>query len=70
MQLTAPHTWGKYAPDKIFAVVSQAVNAKEVYGKEKVVNGAPGTFLDDKEVVYCLPTVEKIYRNLPVKFFT
>lgn len=66
MQLTAPHTWGKYAPDKIFAVVSQAVQAKEVYGKEKVVNGAPGTFLDDKEVVYCLPTVEKIYRNLPM----
>lgn len=66
MQLTAPHTWGKYAPDKIFAVVSQAVKAKDAYGREKVINGAPGTFLDDNEVVYCLPTVEKIYRNLPM----
>ena len=66
MQLTAPHTWGKYSPDKIFAVVSQAVEAKNVYGKERVINGAPGTFLDDNEVVYCLPTVEKIYRSLPM----
>lgn len=66
MQLTAPHTWGKHTPDKIFAVVSQAVKAKDVYGKESVINGAPGTFLDDNEVVYCLPTVEKIYRNLPM----
>lgn len=66
MQLTAPHTWGKHTPDKIFAVVSQAVKAKDEYGKERVINGAPGTFLDDNEVVYCLPTVEKIYRNLPM----
>lgn len=64
--LTAPHTWGKYSPDKIFAVVAEANEAKKVYGQELVVNGAPGTFLDESETIFCLPTVEEIYRSLPM----
>ena len=66
MMLAAPHTWGKYSPDKIFAVVAEANEAKKIYGKEKVINGAPGTFLDETETIFCLPTVEEIYRNLPM----
>lgn len=66
MTITAPHTWGKYTPDKIFAVVAEANQAKSRYGQAKVINGAPGTFLDENEVIYCLPTVEKVYRSLPM----
>ncbi len=66
MAITAPHTWGKYAPDKIFAVVAEANKAKETYGKEQVINGAPGTFLDENENIFCLPTVEAVYRTIPM----
>ncbi|HWR05464.1 pyridoxal phosphate-dependent aminotransferase [Sporomusa sp.] len=66
MMLTAPHTWGKYSPDKIFAVVAEANEARKIYGNDQVVNGAPGTFLDETETIFCLPTVEEIYRNLPM----
>lgn len=64
--LTAPHTWGRYSPDKIFAVTAEANEAKKIHGKDKVVNGAPGTFLDETETIFCLPTVEEIYRHLPM----
>ena len=64
--LAAPHTWGKYTPDKIFAVVAEANAAGRLYGRDQVVNGAPGTFLDETETIYCLPTVEAVYRNLPM----
>lgn len=66
MPISAPHTWGKYTPDKIFAVVAAASKARDLYGKDQVINAAPGTFLDDNESIYCLPTVEKVYRNLPI----
>lgn len=66
MPIAAPHTWGKYTPDKIFTVVSKATQAKEAYGREHVVNGAPGTFLDETETIYCLPTVEAVYRSIPM----
>lgn len=66
MPIAAPHTWGKYTPDKIFTVVSKATQAKEAYGREVVVNGAPGTFLDETETIYCLPTVESVYRSIPM----
>ncbi|HWR40751.1 MAG TPA: aminotransferase class I/II-fold pyridoxal phosphate-dependent enzyme [Patescibacteria group bacterium] len=66
MKLTAPHTWGKYSPDKIFAVVSEANAAKQTFGKAVVINAAPGTFLDETESIFCLPTVEALYRSLPM----
>lgn len=66
MPIAAPHTWGKYTPDKIFTVVSNATQAKAAYGRDQVVNGAPGTFLDETETIFCLPTVETVYRSIPM----
>lgn len=61
----ASHAKGKAAKDKIFGANAAAVAAEVKYGKAAVANATIGALLDDKEVLTCLPTVEKVFRNLP-----
>lgn len=56
---------GKAAKDKIFAANAAAVAAIAKYGADKVTNGTIGAIMDDTGKLVCLPTVEKVYRNLP-----
>jgi aromatic-amino-acid transaminase len=65
--IAASHAKGKSAVDKIFGANAAAISAEAKYGKEKVVNATIGTLLDDNEVLSCLPTVETVFRNLPIK---
>ncbi|HWR42392.1 pyridoxal phosphate-dependent aminotransferase [Sporomusa sp.] len=65
LSFAASHAKGKSAADKIFDTVMAANKAGAKYGKDKVVNAAPGTFLQDDGQIGFLPTVEKIYRSLP-----
>lgn len=43
-----------------------AVKAVAQFGKEKVTNATIGALLDDQEQLVCLPTVEKVFRSVPM----
>ncbi|MDF2570774.1 MAG: tyrB [Sporomusa sp.] len=64
--IAASHAKGKFATDKIFGAAAAANKAAVQFGKDKVVNATIGAILDEKETLVCLPTVEKVYRNLPI----
>ena len=64
--VAASHSIGKVATDKIFGANALAVKAVAQFGKEKVTNATIGALLDDNEQLVCLPTVEKVYRSLPI----
>lgn len=65
--IAASHAQGKCAKDKIFGANSAAGRAVTKYGKDKVVNATIGAFMDEQEILACIPTVEKVYKNLPIK---
>lgn len=64
MSVAAKHAKGKAAQDKIFAASAAAGEAIKKYGKDAVVNATIGAILDEDENLVCLPTVEKVYRQL------
>lgn len=64
--VAASHSIGKVATDKIFGANALAVKAVAQFGKDKVTNATIGALLDDNEQLVCLPTVEKVYRDLPI----
>lgn len=66
LSLAATHAKGKFATDKIFGAAGAANKDAAQFGKDKVVNATIGAILDDKETLVCLPTVEKVYRSLPI----
>lgn len=66
LSLAATHAKGKFATDKIFGASAAANKDAAQFGKDKVVNATIGAILDDSEALVCLPTVEKVYRNLPI----
>lgn len=63
--IVASHAKGKVSKDKIFAANDAAVKKAAAIGKENVVNATIGAIYDENEQLYCLPTVEKVYRSLP-----
>ena len=64
--VVASHSVGKKATDKIFGANALAVKAAAEFGKDKVTNATIGALLDDNEQLVCLPTVEKVYRSVPI----
>jgi len=66
MSIVAAHAQGKVVVDKIFGASAKAQQAIGQFGKDKVINGTQGVLLDDRENLVCLPTVEKVLRNLPM----
>lgn len=64
--VAASHAKGKVAADKIFGANAAALKATGKFGKEAVVNATVGAFLDENEILQCIPTVEKVYRSLPI----
>lgn len=65
--IAASHAKGKCAKDKIFGANAAAGKAAATYGNDKVVNATIGAFMDEQEILACLPTVEEVYKNLPIK---
>ncbi|MDU4962308.1 MAG: aminotransferase class I/II-fold pyridoxal phosphate-dependent enzyme [Sporomusaceae bacterium] len=65
MNMAATHARGKIAVDKIFGAGAKAQQAINRLGREQVVNGTQGVLLSDQGQLVCLPTVEKVLRNLP-----
>ncbi len=66
VSLAATHAKGKFATDKIFGAAAAANKAVAQYGKDKVVNATIGAILDDNEALVCLPTVEQLFRTIPI----
>lgn len=66
VSIAASHARGKFATDKIFGASAAANKDVAKYGKEVVVNATIGAILDENETLVCLPTVEKVFRNLPM----
>ncbi len=64
MSVAAKHAKGKAAKDKIFGANAAAVERAAEIGKENVTNATIGAILDEEENLVCLPTVEKVYRQL------
>lgn len=64
MNIVPSHARGKVAVDKIFGAGTKARQAVSQFGRDKVINGAQGVLLDENEKLVCLPTVEKVLRNL------
>ena len=64
--VAASHSVGKFATDKIFGANALAVKAVAQFGKDKVTNATIGALLDDQEQLVCLPTVEKVFRSVPM----
>lgn len=64
--VAASHAKGKCATDKIFGANAAAGRAVAQYGRDKVVNATIGAFMDEQEILACIPTVEKTFRKLPI----
>lgn len=64
--VAASHAKGKFATDKIFGASGAAAKATAKYGKDKVVNATIGAIMDEQEKLACIPTVEKVFRELPI----
>ena len=64
--VAASHAKGKCATDNIFGANAAAGRAVAKYGKDNVVNATIGAFMDEQEILACIPTVEKTFRNLPI----
>ncbi|MBQ1776935.1 MAG: aminotransferase class I/II-fold pyridoxal phosphate-dependent enzyme, partial [Acidaminococcaceae bacterium] len=62
----APQSKGKAANDIIFAANALAVADAAANGAENVTNGTIGAIMDDDSKLVCLPTVEAVFRNLPI----
>ena len=63
--MTARHAFGKGKPDPSFSSAGNAGTAIAKYGRENVVDATLGVLKDDNGEFLSLPTVEKVYRNLP-----
>ena len=67
ISMAASHSVGKVAKDAIFGASAAANKAVLEFGAGKVTNATIGAFMDDEEHLACIPTVEKIFRELPMK---
>lgn len=66
ISMAASHSMGKIAKDVIFGASAAANKAIQEFGRERVVNATIGAFMDDQEKLACIPTVEKVFRELPM----
>lgn len=64
--IAAPQARGKKSNDVIFGAANAAKADIAANGKENVVNATIGAILDEEENLVCLPTVEKVYRSIPM----
>ncbi len=66
ISMAASHSIGKIAKDAIFGASGAANKAVQEFGRDKVTNATIGAIMDDNELLACIPTVEKVFRQLPI----
>lgn len=65
--MVAGHAIGHTLNDVIFGANSAALDAISKVGAKNVTNATIGAILDENEQLACIPTVAKIYKNMPMK---
>ena len=66
MSMASSHAVYKRLNDAIFAASDACRAAIEHHGSENVVNATIGVMMNENGNFACLPTVEKVYRELPI----
>ena len=66
-QMAASHAAGKQLKDAIFGASAACRAASEKYGEDRVTNATIGAVMDDAGKLAHLPTVERIFRALPIE---
>jgi aromatic-amino-acid transaminase len=69
MIMAAASREGKKLNDTLFEAGAAAQAAIKTYGADRVINGTVGCYAGDDEQIACLPVVEDIYRQLPMRDF-
>jgi len=64
--MAASHAADKRLKDAIFGASAACQEASKKYGKDKVTNATIGTMLDEDGSLLCLPTMERVYRSMPM----
>ncbi|MGN0941245.1 MAG: pyridoxal phosphate-dependent aminotransferase [Selenomonadaceae bacterium] len=64
--MVASHAAGKVLGDAIFGASAAAQAAAAKYGADKVTNATIGAIMGDDEKLACIPTMEKVFRSLPM----
>ena len=64
--MAASHAAGKVLNDAIFGASAAAVKAAAEFGAARVTNATIGAIMDDEEKLACIPTMEKVFRALPM----
>lgn len=70
MSMAATHARDKRLKDAIFGAAAACKEAVAKYGKDKVTNATIGVMLDDNEELITLPTMEKVFKEIPIKDLT
>ena len=65
-KMAASHTENKVLNDVIFAASGAAMAAAKEHGAEKITNATLGAIFGEDEKLACIPTVEKVLRELPI----
>lgn len=67
MTIAATHAKNKRLKDAIFGAAAACKEATLKHGKDKVTNATIGVMLDDNEELITLPTIEKVFKEIPMK---
>ena len=67
MSMAATQSAGKKLNDVIFGAAAACKEAAEKFGADKVTNATIGVMLDDNEKLITLPTMEKVYKEMPIE---
>lgn len=66
LKIAGKHAQGKSFVDKIFAASGAAVADAAKIGSDKVINATLGAIYDENEKLVVLPTVAKVFKELPM----
>lgn len=62
----ASHRVGKKLVDVIFGASAACAEAVKEHGADKVTNATIGAIMGEDEKLACIPTMEKVFRQLPI----
>lgn len=65
--MVASHAQGKKLVDVIFGASAAAQEAIKKFGADKVTNATIGAIIDNDGLLACIPTMEKVFRELPMR---